>query len=71
MKAIRLHRGHRLSLTDGEFEALRRLVELGINDIESAVGVDLTEGMSLAGRRGLNSIMRHRLAEVDDRRKEG
>lgn len=30
MKAIRLHRGHRLSLTDGEFEALRRLVELGI-----------------------------------------
>lgn len=32
---------------------------------------EIGAGLSLAGRRGLNNIVKHRLAEVDDRRKEG
>lgn len=67
MKVTRLQRGNRITLTDGELEALQHFVALGV-DAETDGQRD---SLSLAGRRGAAKIITpDALAVQSDRRKE-
>lgn len=60
MKITRLKSGFRLHLTDGEWEAMMHLIELGRGDVESDWDGQ-TESLSYAARRAISG----RLARFD------
>jgi hypothetical protein len=71
MKIIRLRNGYRISLSDGEFEALVTLAGHGQADAEGTTLDDAFPGLSRAGKRAMNGrLMEQGAFAIDEDRRD-
>jgi len=69
MRIVKLKIGYSIRLTDGEYEALQHLVELGIGDMEGTAEEEQTASLSLAGKQAMSRFMRYSMWQVADNRR--